>query len=152
MTVTPAASNIPAQGSHRTMILAGIAVPFAASKLIGPWAAPLLPALFGAACAFSVARHRPLLAEMAAKRAATSPRLATRLGAAGVSDALATMTVVWAVVLLGEAATLAVLASSARSVPFSTLNAVLTWGVQAILVAATIGYVRHHRIAAQATR
>ncbi len=143
-------SPAPTAHWHRPLAMLSIAVPFAASRVIGPWAAPIVPAAFGAACAVSIARRRPLLASLAAKRAASKPALAARIGAPGVADALATMTAVWAVVLLVEAAALAELAS-AHAAHFGTLNNVITWGGQAALVAVTIGYVRGRRLAGQAT-
>lgn len=141
----------PTRHPNRQMVVLGVAVPFAASKIIGPWAAVVLPGAFGAVCAISVARGRPLLAVMAARRAAGRPGLAARMGAPGVADALAKMTAVWAVVMLVEAAVLARLVSA--STPHAgALGTAISWGVQFMLVVITIGYVRNRRLAARTVR
>lgn len=151
MTTNATQAKIP-RPPQRTMIAAGIGLPFLAPSLLGPWADALIPAAFGLAFLASLATSTPLLARFARRRAANNPQRAARLTRPDVVRTLRRLNVLWGVTLLAEAALLLFLANRVSASQLGLLSTVLGFGIPALLGAATLGYVRHSASAALAAR
>ena len=130
---------------QRTMILAGIGLPFLASSVLGSWVDVLIPAAFGIAFLASLATPTPLLARYARRRAASNPELAARLSKPGVVRVLRRLNTIWGVALLIEAAATVFLANSVPASRFGVISTALGFGVPALLGAATFAYVHRRR-------
>jgi hypothetical protein len=151
MTANTMKARIP-RPPQRTMIVAGIGLPFLAPSVLGPWADALIPAAFGIAFLASLATPTPLLARFARRRAANDPERAARLTQPDVVRTLARLNVVWGVALLAEAALLLFLANRVSASQLGLVSTVLGFGVPALLGPATLAFIRHSRSAALATR
>jgi uncharacterized membrane protein len=150
MTADTTKTKIP-RAPQRTMILAGIGLPFLASSVLGPWADALPPAAFGLAFLASLATPTPLLARFARRRAANNPERADRLTRPDVVRALTRLNTIWGLALIAEATLLLFLSNRVSASQYGAINTVLGFGVPALLGAATFAYVRHRRSATPAT-
>ncbi len=151
MTTQTTKTRIP-RPPQRTMILAGIGLPFLASSVLGPWVDVLMPAAFGLAFLASLATPTPLLARFATRRAANNPEFADRLTQPDVVRALARLSVIWGLALIAQAALLLFLSNRVSASQFGPINTVLGFGVPALLGVATFAYAQHRRSATLATR
>jgi hypothetical protein len=134
---------------ERILMMAGITITTLAPKLLGPWAAAIIPAALGLAFVASSARGHPLLAKLAARRAVSRPALAARLRQPRVTRALATMSVIWGGALLAEAAALLTLSVTLQASQLGPISSALTFGLPGTLAVATFAYVRHDQILAR---
>ncbi len=137
---------------QRTMILAGIGLPFLASSVLGEWVNPLMTAAFGIAFLGSLATPTPLLARFAERRAGSNRELADRLAQPNVVRALARLSAIWGLALVAEAALLLMLTNHMSASQFGLISTGLGFGVPALLGAATFAYMRRRRSAILATR
>ncbi len=133
---------------RRTMLL-GIGLPLAAAHFIGPWADALMPGAFGVAFLSSLATSKPLLARLAARRAAGKPAAEARLATPAAVRALRLLTALWGVVLITLAAVLLTLAATLPE--FGPIGTALGLAVPAVLGAATFAYARRRRTSDPAT-
>lgn len=135
---------------RRTMLL-GIGLPLAAAHFMGPWADALMPGAFGVAFLSSLATSKPLLARLAARRAAGKPAAAARLATPAAVRALRLLTALWGVVLITLAAVLLALAATLPEPEFGPIGTALGLAVPAVLGAATFAYARRRRTSDPAT-
>ncbi|MGH2869024.1 MAG: hypothetical protein ACRDNK_15880 [Solirubrobacteraceae bacterium] len=124
----------------RGTVALGFLAPFLAEQLIGVWAAPLLPLAFGVMCLRSLLIGRPLMAVMA-ERTGRTPDLSSPR----IQRSLRTVTAVWGAVMTGQAVALAVFAATLSTSSFAIANPVISYGVTALMGAATFLYVRRTR-------
>lgn len=126
---------------RRTMLV-GIGLPLLAVHVIGPWADAVMPGAFGIAFLASLATSRPLLARLAARRAAGKPAVAASLAAPRAVRALRLLTAVWGVALSALAVVLLALAANLPASAFGPIGTALGLAVPGVLGAATFAYVR----------
>ena len=135
---------------ERLGIALGVAIPYLAGRIIGPWADAIVPLAFGIALFASLIAGRPLIATIASRRAATRPNPAIDLSSPTARRALARLTAIWGVAMVAQAGVVAALVA-AHAQHLSTINTVTSVGVPAVLVLATIAWVRHRRTPATRT-
>lgn len=141
-------SPVPIGGSlHRPYrrwggIALGFGVPYLASRVIGPWADPLVPTVLGVALMASLAARRSLVTTMVARRAADGAKPSIDIASPRVRRVLSRLTVLWGVASLLQAAFLVMLVAT-HAAHLGAINTATSIGVPAALVAVTVAYVRH---------